>query len=157
MLFSRGVKVKKSVLSLFKEYRVERCKNDKAIVGILASKNRVIDSVYFVEDSGGCRWFPNMYSSDIAKAVCRAVKDRRKIKGLVVVNALGFYDECCGSGEGDTDVDVPCYLFRQMIVGDVWRGLIYIVCGKEIFTYKVVKGKEGGEVKDYKLVKLVEV
>jgi hypothetical protein len=114
--------------------KLHQCKlqhEDYALVGILASSKRskVIDNVYFIKHrEGGCEWFPRMQKQDIATAICQVIKDKKLIRGLVVILA---------NDEDDTWISE---WFEKMICEKGWKNekFVYMVRNyNKLYTFKL--------------------
>ena len=126
------IKVSKTLLKFIREHKKKLEDKDRAMVGILASANnsKVVDGLYFIKHrEEGCKWFPRLHKQDVSKAICRVVKDKNSIKGLVVIVA--------NNQEGRRTT-----YFEKMICKRGWENpnFLYLSCDRYGLHYWKVDG-----------------
>jgi len=161
-MYRKQIKIYQGLFNLFKERRklIFNVPHEPAVIGILASKNGIIDSVYFVPGIGGCSWFPKIAPKDMASTLCKIIKDKVKIRGVVVIHTLDMFHK---SGEGDESGDhiTVCATFRAMIVKYRYtrnKSHLYLVYGADAYwAYRLQPRTKGLKKYDYEQIKLKEV
>ena len=128
---------KKLVVELFKKRAVVYNGEGMARVAILTSKTKtgVIDNASFIPRSGwrdGCEWFPGMDA--VASTLCRVVREKKVIRGLVLLHGLHYTDSLAYS-------TMSTY-FKTMVRGG-WanKSFVYLICGSnELFAWRLIDG-----------------
>ena len=113
------VHIRRALVQYCKSNRMENRHCEYGMIGILATDDAIIDSVYFIKHrDGGCKWCPKLYRQDIAKRVCDVLKDKKRVKGLILITGKDI-----NSSMNDW--------FYRMINNTVWMSpaFIYLIYG----------------------------
>jgi hypothetical protein len=120
------ITISKGIVAGIKGHQKQLVDECYAKVGILASSKKnedaPIDNVYFIRHrgSGGCEDFPQLRRKEISLTVCKVIKEKKTIRGLLLIPANN-HD---GGMNGE---------FRVMIQSKGWlnKKFVYMTCGYE--------------------------